>query len=325
MGIAIPQEFIWRRVHSLMGFWLVLFLTEHLLTNSQAALLLGDNARGFINMVNALHNLPYLEAIEVFLLGFPLLIHMAWGIKYALAAKSNSKSSDGSRPSLKYGRNRAYSWQRITSWVLLIGIIGHVTKFRFLDYPLSLNQGASSSYFVRISMDNGLYTLGSRLGFQIYDAAAVEKEKQELAARKGEEALVEIAKTVPSSSSHDVGVILTGAQKYRQKVDWVGMLGKKTLQPGQVIAVTNQFGTASLLTVRDTFKSPVYVGIYTIFVLAACFHGFNGLWTFLITWGALLRMPAQRWGVKFCTSLMVIVTFLGLAAIWGTYWVNLRT
>lgn len=36
----LPSAFIWRRAHSLTGLWLVLFLIEHLLTNSQAALFL---------------------------------------------------------------------------------------------------------------------------------------------------------------------------------------------------------------------------------------------------------------------------------------------
>jgi succinate dehydrogenase / fumarate reductase cytochrome b subunit len=78
-----------------------------------------------------------------------------------------------------------------------------------------------------------------------------------------------------------------------------------------VIAVTDNFGTASLLVVRDTFKSPLYVGLYTIFVLAACFHAFNGLWTFLITWGIVLRMSAQKATVKMAVALMLLVTFLG--------------
>ena len=56
---TLPSAFIWRRVHSLMGLWLVLFLMEHLLTNSQAALLLGDNGKMFVQMVNGLHNLPF--------------------------------------------------------------------------------------------------------------------------------------------------------------------------------------------------------------------------------------------------------------------------
>ncbi|HEY5235777.1 MAG TPA: succinate dehydrogenase, partial [Rhabdochlamydiaceae bacterium] len=92
---VIPRAFIWRRIHSLMGLWLVLFLFEHLLVNSQAALLLGNNARGFVDGVNAIHNLPYLPIIEIFLLGFPIAIHGVLGVKYLFTAKFNSGGSDG--------------------------------------------------------------------------------------------------------------------------------------------------------------------------------------------------------------------------------------
>jgi hypothetical protein len=71
---TLPRAFVWRRVHSLMGLWLALFLTEHLLTNSQAALLLGDNGGGFVRTVNWIHDLPYLQVIEVFLIGTPILM-----------------------------------------------------------------------------------------------------------------------------------------------------------------------------------------------------------------------------------------------------------
>src|SRR3972149_9359689 len=97
---AIPREFVWRRLHSLMGLCLVLFLTEHLFVNSQAALWLGDNGKGFVRMVNVIHNLPYRRAIEIFLLGVPFLIHATWGIKYIFTGKSNSRRSDGSLPAL---------------------------------------------------------------------------------------------------------------------------------------------------------------------------------------------------------------------------------
>ncbi len=75
----IPREFIWRRAHSLTGIWLVLFLIEHLFTNSQAALYIGDDGLGFVSSVNWLKNLPYLQVIEIFLLGVPFLIHGIWG------------------------------------------------------------------------------------------------------------------------------------------------------------------------------------------------------------------------------------------------------
>ncbi len=258
---VLPRAFVWRRLHSLMGLWLVLFLMEHLLTNSQAALWLGDNGKGFVRMVNSLHNLPYLQVIELTLLGIPILVHMVWGVKYLFTSKFNSQRSDGSKPSLNYGRNRAYTWQRITSWILLIGLIGHVVKFRFMDYPEQIN----SFYVVHVTDDPGLSKVAERLGVILLD------------------------------EDHD----------------------KK-------IVAAQDFGTATLFSVRDTFKSPLYAVLYTIFVLAACFHAFNGFWTFLITWGVILKMAAQKSAVKIALTLMLIVTFLGLISVWGTYWLNLK-
>ena len=65
--------------------------------------------------------------------------------------------------------------------------------------------------------------------------------------------------------------------------------------------------------------------LYTIFVLAAAFHAFNGLWTSLITWGAMLSYQSQRAMIPICWLGVGLLAFLGLAAIWGSYWINLRT
>lgn len=300
---AIPRAFIWRRVHSLMGLWLAIFLLEHLLTNSQAALWLGDNGSGFVRMVNALHNLPYLQVIEIFLLGVPLLIHAVWGVKYALTGRSNAKSSNGAKPSLpQYGRNRAYSWQRITSWILLVGIVCHVAKFRFLEYPEKAVQEGGYAYFTKVSLDAGLDTLSERLHVQLYNQAAVAKEVEGLKAHNPEHS----------------------AQQYAQHVHWVKTLAKIPLSKETLVAVSPDFGTATLLAVRDVFKSPLYVALYTIFVLAACFHAFNGLWTFMITWGWVIKQSAQKKMGSLCIAIMLAIGFLGLAAVWGTYWINLR-
>lgn len=326
-SIIIPRAFVWRRLHSLAGLWFLLFLIEHLLTNSQAGLLLGDNAQGFINMVNGIHNLPYLEAIEIFLLGVPIALHAFLGVKYLLTSKFNSMKTNGSAPSLpEYGRNRAYTWQRLTSWILLIGIILHVTKFRFNDYPDSLNQGEKSSYFTTVTIDPGLYTVAARLGAELYSEDQILKERKEIEDRQDEQALVAVSKTLPRTETYDSQqqMILISAQAYQQKLQWVEMLEKQKIGQNELVAVTKDFGTASLLTVRDTFKHPIYVGFYTIFVLAACFHGFNGLWTFCLTWGVILRVAGQKKMLRFSWALMILVAFLGLAAIWGTYWFNLR-
>ena len=308
-----------------MGLWLVLFLIEHLLTNSQAALWLGDNGQGFVDMVNAIHNLPYLEVIELTLLGIPFLIHMVWGVKYLFTSKFDSGRTDGSAPHIPLRRNRAYTWQRITSWILLICIIGHVTKFRFLDYPEKVHVGDQTVYLIKVSMDEGLYTLADRLDVKLYDASQIAKESEP---KNSEMALPKekIGWTGPVAIeySNHKAAILHSEQSEQAKAALVEALKKEHLTSTEVIAAANNFGTASLLAVRNTFKNPIYIGLYTIFVLAACFHACNGFWTFLITWGWILKMAAQRAWVTVSVVLMAVLLFLGLVAIWGTYWINLR-
>ena len=326
----LSRAFVWRRLHSLMGLWLVIFLIEHLLVNSQAALLLGENGRGFVEMVNSIHNLPYLPVIEIVLLGVPIFIHLVWGIQYLFTAKYNSTRTSGASPALpEYSRNHAYTWQRITSWILVFGLIGHIAKFRFIDYPDSLNRGTESVYFAPLTVDDGIYTVAERLKTVLYTQAMIEKEKEELAQRMDEQALLEaraaLQKARENKFDPQKAMIFTAAQRFEEKIAWVKQLEKYHLSDNQLLAVTSNFGTMELLIVRDTFKSPLYVGLYTLFVLAACFHGFNGFWTFLITWGIVLRMSAQKGAVKLAVALMLLVAFLGLISIWGTYWLNLRT
>ena len=73
--VKIPGAFIWRRLHSLLGLWLVIYLCEHLLVNSQAALFFHDDGYGFVTAVNKLEALPYLRVIELVFLGLPFLLH----------------------------------------------------------------------------------------------------------------------------------------------------------------------------------------------------------------------------------------------------------
>lgn len=311
-----------------MGLWLVLFLMEHLLTNSQAALLLGDNARGFVEAVNWLHNLPYLQVIEIVLLGVPIALHAVWGVHYALQAKTNSRRTDGSTPDMhQYGRNKAFTWQRLTSWILLVGIILHVAKFRFIEYPDSINMGDKSAYFVTVSVDKGLYTVASRMGAELYGREQIQEQMHDIESRRAEQTLLEVAGSLNAHATYDPQqqMIVTAAQTYQQKRAWVDLLKRQKLKANEVVAVTKDFGTATLLTVRDTFKHPIYVVLYTIFVLAACFHAFNGFWTFLITWGVVLKVSAQQGALKLAWGLMALLAFLGLAAIWGTYFLNLKT
>lgn len=318
---VIPKAFIWRRIHSLMGLAIVIYLVEHLLTNSQAALWLGDDGIGFIHMVNAIQRLPYLQVIEILFIGVPIAFHGVWGIKYALTAKSNSRKSDGSKPSLTYERNRAYTWQRATSWILLMGIVFHVVQMRFVDKPKKVMKGNKNYYLVTLSFDDGLYTLSPRLGVSLYGQNDIK--------RFSHRAKDYFQSTSFYSDRKDDFDPHIQQEKAEEQIDyeqykWMRTLGKYQIKKDEVVAAAADPATAILLTTRNTFKSPLMSILYTIFVLSAVFHAANGVWTFLVTWGVILSYRSQKKWVNVCWVFMFILLFWGLAAIWGSYWLNLR-
>lgn len=289
---ALPRTFVWRRLHSLTGLWLVFYLIIHLLANSQAALLFGDNGSGFVKAANSIRDLPFLPVLEIVLLAIPFGVHLFWGVQYLFTAAYNSSKSDGSKPSLpEYPRNHAYTWQRITSWVLLFLITAHVIHMRFMEQPAFAQVGSEKFYMVRINHDPGIYSVAERLGAKLYSPQQVQEQRN---------------------------------LSNENKQSWLKALEQRPIQSGQLIAEANNFGTAELLMLRETFKMPAMLILYTVLVLSACFHAFNGLWTFCISWGLTLSPASQNRMRTFCTGLLVLIAFLGLAAIWGTYWINLR-
>jgi succinate dehydrogenase / fumarate reductase, cytochrome b subunit len=305
----IPSSFIWKRAHSLTGIWLVLFLMEHLFINSQAALLIGDDGNSFVRAVNSIRDLPYLPVIEIVFLAIPFFIHGIWGIKYIFSAKYNSFQTDGSDPAFpEYPRNQAYTWQRITSWILLFGILAHVIQMRFIEYPVSAEMGSESLYMVQLNKDEGLYPLSKRLGFEIYNSGHIEETHKHIQSLK-------MSPVAATPTGEDLLIL----EQREQELDWLAKLEKFSLNENQVVAVSKTFGVAELLMVRDTFKDPLMIILYTGLVLAACFHAFNGLWSAMINMGITLTATSQRIMRKLAVGLMVIITFMGLAAIWGSY------
>lgn len=263
----VPAAFIFRKLQSLAGLWLMLYIILHLFTNSQAALLIGDDGKNFISSVNSIQDLPYLPVLEVLILGVPFFIHGLWGIQYALQARFNSLSSDGSKPSLgAYSRNQAYTWQRVSAWLLIFFVILHVVHMRFFEHPQMVRVSDQTFYMLPLSQDSGLSSVAERLGVELR----------------------------PSNNQ------------------------------GEVMGVSTSFGKIELLMVRDTFKSPLMMILYSIFVIFACFHAFNGLWTGLIKWGVTITYQSQMWMLKIAWGIMGAVMLLGLSTIWLTYWVNLK-
>ncbi len=303
---SLPYDFARRRLMSFAGLWISFYLIFHLLTNSQAALLFGEDGKGYIHDVNWIHSLPYLNVIEITIVALPILVHLWIGFEYLFKAKFNSFGYTGKTCYLpEYPRNHAYTWQRITAWILIIGIFAHVIHMRFYEYPAIAKEGKSTFYMVRLDNDPGLYTLEKRIDYKIYNPEEIQK-------------VVEEASLLKETDDPVLN------QAVRQRKEFAAALQEKPLGQNQVIAVADNFGTSSLLMVRDTFKSPLMMMLYTVFVLTACFHAYNGLWTAMIKWGVTLSARAQNLSRKIAYGLMVIIAFLGLAAIYGTYWINLR-
>lgn len=305
-----------------MGFFLTLFLIEHLLTNSEAALWIGEDGHGFIRMVNFIHSLPYLPVIEIVLIATPLFIHIVWGVKYLLSAEPNSLSrNDGSVSLPGYARNQLYTLQRISSWLLIIGVLAHVGHMRFGLVPNEIHHEGEEKYLTAISLDEGLYTVSARLDIQLYDQAAIATAETRLQEMK----LPPVPSAMVNSSGIDkerANYLLAKQEKEQQKA-WVEMLKSYSIEADEVVASAPSTGAAWLLTVRDTFKRPLMIGLYSVFVITACFHAFNGLWTFCITWGIALTERSQQLMRYACIGLTLLTMGLGLIAIWGTYFLNL--
>jgi len=120
-AIDEKYHFLLRKLHSLSGIIPIgVFLIEHLLTNSLA--FVGPDR--FNKSVHALHELPYLLALEVFGIFLPLAFHALYGIKIALSAQPNVHA-------YPYMANRRYTLQRITGYIAFVFIIIHLLKFRF--------------------------------------------------------------------------------------------------------------------------------------------------------------------------------------------------
>lgn len=331
---GVPRVFVWRRLHSLMGLWFLVFLTEHLFTNSQVALFFGSDALWFVRSVDFLRNIPYLQVIECVLLGVPILYHAVWGIWYMLSSKSNSYPSDGSKPKMTYARSYAYTWQRLSSWVILVGIILHVIQMRFIDYPYKYQFGSNAQYYTRLQVDPGLYAVADRIGVKLYDAKAIEREKEGFSSMEHKILMVQerLDEMELGSSRVDdefdynseADNAYQTLQRYELEREHIRGLESRPIKEGEVMAVSRSFGNLELLSVRETFQSITMCVLYSIFVLAAVFHGFNGLWTFMITWGIILSRKAHSTASNFCTGLMFFVGFLGFMSIWGTFFLTMR-
>ncbi len=315
--IVPPKAFVRKRLHSITGLFLIAFLLEHLLTNSQAALWIGDDGVGFVEAVNWIHSLPYLQVIEFGLLFVPFAIHGVWGIASIWEAKYNSRGSDGSVPNFPtYTRNRAFTWQRITAGILLLGVVAHVIDMRFIRYPQESGRGLSKLYAVTTEPDTGLIAVAERLQVLV----VTPENKQEIIHRMSHR-----MNGLDTSPPYSIFNTLPEVQTIEERKEEanLGFIERLNPTPYTWFIVSDSFGKAVLFSVRDVFRSPMMCVLYTIFVLATVYHAGNGLWTAMITWGVSVNESSRCFFRALSYLLILTLMIFGLSSIWLTYFVTL--
>lgn len=114
-----------RKLHSLLGIIpLGMFIVVHALTNYQS---FERGAEGFSSGVKLINSLPLLPIAEIFGIYLPLLFHGVYGLYVAYQSDSNMGR-------FKYGRNWAFTAQRITGVITFIFVFWHVYQTRFQVY-----------------------------------------------------------------------------------------------------------------------------------------------------------------------------------------------
>lgn len=135
--MSLQDSFFLRRLHSLSGIVPVgLFLCFHLFANSVSLV----GAENYDLIIEILRSLPFVEAIEILVLGVPIAFHALYGIVIYTTAKPNHWQ-------YSHSENWRYYLQRITGVIALFFIIYHVWQFRFvedLDYNYIAKTMASS-------------------------------------------------------------------------------------------------------------------------------------------------------------------------------------
>lgn len=114
------REYFYRRLHSLLGVVPIgLFVVQHLIINH--FIVYGEES--FNKAAGFMGNLPFVLALEIFVIYLPLIFHAVLGVYIVLTAKNNVKSYG-------FGRNWLFFFQRITGIITLIFVVWHVWQTR---------------------------------------------------------------------------------------------------------------------------------------------------------------------------------------------------
>jgi len=142
--------FLLRRLHSLSGIIPVgAFFLIHMFFNSRAA----QSPAQYQFVPDALDQIPFLWAIEIFGILLPILFHMFLGAVIIWQGDINSF-----KPALSWYANWAYTLQRITGFVLFFMILWHVYTAWWPHFQMKLEHslGGPAKEFLIFEHSQGL-------------------------------------------------------------------------------------------------------------------------------------------------------------------------
>src|SRR3954468_1979373 len=118
--MASNREFVYRRLHSLLGVIPIgIFLMQHLVVNHYATV----GVESFNKAANFMGNLPFRYVLETVIIYLPILFHAIYGLYIAFTAKNNASQYG-------YFRNWMFMLQRVSGVITLIFIAWHVWETR---------------------------------------------------------------------------------------------------------------------------------------------------------------------------------------------------
>jgi len=138
------REYLSRRLHSLLGVVPIgIFVVQHLVVNHFAVY--GEES--FNKAANFMANLPFVIALEIFVIYLPILYHAILGVYLVFVTRNNPRNYG-------YFRNWMFFLQRVSGIITLIFIAWHVWQTRVqvylgteLNYSLMENILTQPFYF----------------------------------------------------------------------------------------------------------------------------------------------------------------------------------
>lgn len=175
----VSREFLFRRIHSLLGVVPVsLFLFIHLFINSFAT----KGEQAFNDKAATMESLPFLAVIEVLFIFLPLIYHGVYGMYVAYTSGYNANK-------YSWGRNVMFTLQRISGVITFIFLCYHLWTTKIMsdnpnfDMMVNIVKNPLGYWFMIIGTVAAVFHLANGLwGFLIHWGVTVGPRAQRVSA-----------------------------------------------------------------------------------------------------------------------------------------------